>query len=42
MNSDNFLFSGLDTGEFHLVMPWGKETFHEPLPEILTVRDERR
>jgi len=35
-----FLFSGLDAGGFHLIMPWGKETFYEPLPEILTVRFE--
>jgi len=35
-----FLFSSLDAGVFHLVMPWGEETFYEPLPEILTVRFE--
>jgi len=31
-------FSELRVGEFHVLMPWGEETFHEPLPDVLVVR----
>lgn len=33
-----FKLSGINNGEFIVIMPWGKETFCEPLNNILVVR----
>lgn len=33
-----FSFSDINGNQFNIIMPWGKETFHEPLQNILVIK----